>query len=211
MKMQRKAAGCMFVITSYSIHYTKLYEPQLTLHSPQTGEVVSAPQPIVITVEDASLVHWQLWAQARDRTEGQLLAEGTTPQSAATVASFDPSQLTNGMWYLGLKAVDANGAESETGVTVSVEGDLKVGNFSLTFEDLTVPLSGLPITLTRTYDSRERQTAGDFGQGWRLGYQSLRLHEAAKAGPHWKVSNEGGTLGQWCLDPVGERLVSVIV
>jgi hypothetical protein len=32
-----------------------------------------------------------------------------------------------------------------------VAGDLKLGNFRLSFTDLSIPVTGIPITLTRTY------------------------------------------------------------
>jgi len=47
------------------------------------------------------------------------------------------------------------------------EGNQKIGNFTLSFTDLSVPLSGLPITVIRNYDSRDKKI-GDFGVGWTL-------------------------------------------
>ncbi len=40
-------------------------------------------------------------------------------------------------------------------VTVVVEGNAKLGQFTLAFNDLTVPTPGVPLTVTRTYDSRD--------------------------------------------------------
>jgi hypothetical protein len=38
------------------------------------------------------------------------------------------------------------------------------GNFTVSFTDLEVPVAGMPIRVTRTYDSRDKQP-GDFGYG----------------------------------------------
>jgi len=35
--------------------------------------------------------------------------------------------------------------------------------------EFNVPLAGIPITITRTYDSLDRDKIEDFGFGWRLG------------------------------------------
>ena len=47
-------------------------------------------------------------------------------------------------------------------------GDLKLGNFEIAFTDLTIPVAGIPISITRSYNSLYTATKGDFGQGWRL-------------------------------------------
>ena len=70
----------------------------------------------------------------------------------------------------GSNGVDTGGNASTLDTLVSVTGNLKIGNFTLSFTDLSIPVSGIPITLSRTYDSltagqpgRVRLTAG----GWR--------------------------------------------
>ena len=67
-----------------------------------------------------------------------------------------------------LSAQDAGGNQSIAEVDVSVAGELKVGNYQLSFTDLTVPVSGIPIVLTRTYDSFNANNIDDFGYGWRM-------------------------------------------
>ena len=56
-------------------------------------------------------------------------------------------------------------------------------------EALTLPVAGLPITLHRTYDSRDT-TLGDFGVGWRLDLQSLRVRKEPCPG-HWLAARQG--------------------
>ena len=45
---------------------------------------------------------------------------------------------------------------------------MKLGNFSLSFTDLQVPVSGIPITILRTYDTLQAGVTEDFGYGWQL-------------------------------------------
>jgi hypothetical protein len=50
---------------------------------------------------------------------------------------------------------------------VTIDSQLKLGNFSLSFTDLKIPFAGFPLTVTRTYDTLYASTAGEFGYGWR--------------------------------------------
>ena len=56
-----------------------------------------------------------------------------------------------------------------------VAGDLKLGNFSLAFTDLTVPVLGVPISVTRTYDTLTAGHTADFGFGWRLEFRNMNV------------------------------------
>ena len=65
--------------------------------------------------------------------------------------------------------------------TFDVAGDLKLGNFTLSFTDLTVPVSGIPITVTRTYDTLTARDSDDFGFGWRLEFRDMDLRTSVRA------------------------------
>ena len=66
---------------------------------------------------------------------------------------------------------------------VEVTGELKIGNFTLSFTDLTVPVSGIPITVARTYDSLNAASQNDFGYGWRLEFADTDVRTSvAKTG-----------------------------
>ncbi|WP_293220891.1 MULTISPECIES: hypothetical protein, partial [unclassified Microcoleus] len=75
---------------------------------------------------------------------------GTTAVTNGTIATFDPTVLANGAYVLKFTAFDANGNGSTTERNVNVAGDLKLGNFRLSFTDLSVPVAGIPISVTRT-------------------------------------------------------------
>ena len=75
---------------------------------------------------------------------------------------------------------------------------MKVGNFSIGFQDLDVPLSGIPITVNRVYDSRDKRQ-GDFGVGWRLDVQTLRVRVNRGQGDGWQVNRSGGFFPTYTL------------
>ena len=91
------------------------------------------------------------------------------------LGQFDPTGLANDSYVLRLTATDAGGNSSTTDTTVDVAGDLKVGNFTLSFTDLTIPVSGIPISVSRTYDSLQAGRRDDFGFGWRMEFRDTDL------------------------------------
>src|SRR5262249_32803389 len=108
-----------------------------------------------------------------------------------------------------LSATDANGQTATASVVVSAEKTMKVGNLQLAFEDLTVPLPGLPIQIIRTYDSRDK-SQGDFGISWTLGLKNLRLEKNRNLGKSWTedVTFSGG-FPTYCLSANNDRFVTV--
>src|SRR6185369_10734329 len=54
-------------------------------------------------------------------------------------------------------------------------GELKPGRMTVSVTDMVVPVSGIPITIERQYDSLERNLNKDFGFGWALAISGPRL------------------------------------
>src|SRR5262249_8362943 len=46
------------------------------------------------------------------------------------------------------------------------------------FTDLSLPVNGIPITVSRTYDTLTSSQSGDFGYGWRLEYGNTDLRSS---------------------------------
>jgi YD repeat-containing protein len=63
-----------------------------------------------------------------------------------------------------------------------VDGATKIGNFTLSFPDASLPNQGFPITVTRTYDSRTKDTPGDFGYGWGLSTTNITVEASSVLG-----------------------------
>lgn len=102
------------------------------------------------------------------------------------LGTLDPTLLLNDLYTLRLTVVDRANNTAETSIQVQVAREQKVGNFTLAFQDLSLPMACLPLTVTRVYDSRDK-TRGDFGIGWRLDVQTLRLRDSREAGSAWHV------------------------
>src|SRR5262249_20866242 len=103
------------------------------------------------------------------------IVRGTTSVTNGVLGKLDPTLLANDNYVLRLTATNAGGHTATAETPFSVMGNLKLGDFTLAFTDMSVPVSGIPITLTRTYDTLQAGTSADFGYGWRLDYRDVRL------------------------------------
>jgi YD repeat-containing protein len=105
-------------------------------------------------------------------------------------------------------ATDVAGRSAAVSVHVVVRDNLKVGHFSVSFVDLEVPVAGLPIRVTRTYDSRDKGK-GDFGHGWRLELSTMRVAENGTGGLGWQGVSTGGFFPAYCLPAGRPHVVTV--
>ena len=173
-------------------------------------ERLTTPTDIAVSVNDANLTVWRLGVRQEN---GEFeLATGNTNVDAV-VASLDPSLLVNGQVELVLYAEDINGQATELAIPVLIDGDLKVGNFTYTVEEVSIPMVGLPITINRTYDSRLKHVLGDFGYGWFLDYNLVDLDVSRPLGAGWRQVIEPGTgpvpIPTYCIKSLGDLTVSV--
>ncbi|WP_165840151.1 Ig-like domain-containing protein [Motiliproteus coralliicola] len=187
--------------------------PLVSFISPEFDSRITAPVDVIATVEDDNLTRYRVLVSPKGQQRWQQIGEGSTNITEGVVASFDPTLLVNGQYDLIVQAEDVNGQTSSDGVVVLVDGDLKVGNFSVTFEDLNIPVAGIPIRVTRTYDSRRRFESLDFGYGWSVGYQDVKVEESRTPGKFWEIneyrSGPYGVYADFCIEPQGAPVVSV--
>jgi RHS repeat-associated protein len=182
------------VATSAPITVTAITDPGVPPTtgelSPEDGTRVTAPVVITGTVSSPILQSYTL--QHRLKTADNsgswtTFATGTTSVTNGTLGTFDPTLLLNGLYETRLVATDTAGRSViEPGPSLVVEGDMKLGAFTLAFTDLTAPLQGIPLEAIRTYDSRDR-SLGDFGPGWRLSVNSVRLQKNRPIGADWII------------------------
>ncbi|HEX9984114.1 MAG TPA: Ig-like domain-containing protein [Thermoanaerobaculia bacterium] len=93
---------------------------------------------------------------------------------SGTKATIDPTTLANGEYTIRLRGTLSNGTQQTSLIVVDVTGDNKPGRVTKYVTDLRVPLAGMPVTISRKYDSLEKGKVGDFGYGWSLD-TSVRL------------------------------------
>jgi RHS repeat-associated protein len=182
--------------------------PDVAIASPGPGTFVTAPTAVVGTVESDLLDHWTLAWRRIGETGFTPFATGNAPVDNAALATFDPSLLINGLYEIELTATDFEGRSTAVTTNVIVEGRLKVGNFTVSFTDLEVPVAGIPIQVIRTYDSRDRGN-GDFGAGWTLSLTHARLQESDPPGDGWQGQRAGGTFANYCIAPLRPKTVTI--
>ncbi len=105
------------------------------------------------------------------------LGSGDTPLDDQPLGQIDPTNLRNGSYVLRLSAFNTNGRGFRDGILVHVSGEAKLGNFRLEFVDLNLPLVGIPIQISRIYDTLNANRSGDFGFGWTLGIGDPDIRE----------------------------------
>ncbi len=183
--------------------------PSVTIHTPTTDSTLTTANDIVATVTDDNLASYRVLYKRESEANWNTFATGSSNVVNSPVAVFDPSLLINGIYHIAIEATDVNGATDLDSTTVIVDGDLKVGNFSFTVRDLTVPLAGIPIEVNRTYDSRRRHESLDFGFGWSVDYQNVLIEESRTPGFGWEVVTTGTIIANVCVEPLGAPIVTV--
>jgi RHS repeat-associated protein len=149
--------------------------PVVDLTTPADGDMVTAPTQVIGTVQDPNLVSYTLSVAPMGSDTFTTFFTGTSEVTNGVLGTFDPTMLQNDSYDLRLTATNTGGLTSVVDQTVNVADNLKLGNFTLSFTDLTVPVSGIPITVTRTYDTLNANQSEDFGFGWRLEFRDVDL------------------------------------
>ncbi|MEH2292107.1 RHS repeat-associated core domain-containing protein, partial [Nostoc sp.] len=152
---------------------------------------VTRPVNIKGTVSDDNLDYYVLLVAPIGSSDFKEIFRGTSTVNNDVLGKFDPSLLENDSYTLRLEAHDKGGNVSFVEDTVNVSGELKLGNFRLSFTDLSIPVTGIPITLTRTYDSLKSDSTDDFGYGWRMEFRDTDLRTSVGK-PTGEVAELGG-------------------
>ncbi len=194
--------------------------PFVQITSPDDGATVSTFTDIVGTVTDAQLQEYTLSIAPAAGGDFTVIATGTTNVVDDVLGTFDPTLLVNDSYILRLAATDLSGNRSTVQQLIHVTGELKIGNFTLSFVDLSIPVSGIPIVIGRTYDTLMAHQSDDLGFGWRLDIKSTDLRtsvpntgleedsfitafNAFKEGDKVFVTLPGGKRESFTFKPVG--------
>jgi RHS repeat-associated protein len=148
---------------------TYVFTPQGWIGTPTIGAVVQTQVPIMlaagITLTSGTLQYFP----TANPSNITVLNSNTAGTGPLNLGVFDPTLLENGQYAIQLKAIASNGNSQLNEIVVSVTGENKPGRETVTVTDLKIPLAGIPINITRTYDSLNRGITEDFGNGWKLG------------------------------------------
>lgn len=147
--------------------------PTVAINSPAPGSNITQLTSIIGSVSDPNngagpALNWKLEYRRGSNDTYKTISSGTGTVNNAALGQFDPTLLPNDVYYIRLQA-EKGIHIVDTEVPYNVTGDLKLGNFTISFTDLTIPVAGIPIVITRSYDSLDT-SKGEFGAGWRLGF-----------------------------------------
>lgn len=164
----------------------------IAITSPLDGSVVTSPIEVTGNVSGEGLVYYVLEYCPSGGTQYTEFASGNIAVNNGILGIFDPTLLENGYYNIRLTARSSNYSVSDE-IVVSVEGQMKIGNYSIAFQDMDIPVAGYPLTVIRNYDSRRKSTSGDFGYGWDMTLSSIKLSESCEPGLYWtqKTANSG--------------------
>ncbi len=180
-------------------------EPVAAITAPTDDAAVYGRVDVTGTATDANFLRYELAYAPATSNDWILLREGSAPVVDGVLGSFDPTVLLNDLYTLRLRVYDRADNVTEASVTVQVAGQRKVGLFSIAIRDLTVPLGTLPIGIERVYDSRDKRS-GDFGFGWHLALDTLRVRSNRVLGTGWVRNVSGPTVS---LAPTSPHKVTV--
>jgi RHS repeat-associated protein len=177
--------------------------------APVDDASVTEPTPVTGSVSGGD---WKL-EYSMDSTDDEstrvwtTFANGSGPASG-TLGTIDPTMMLNGLFDIRLSSTDQYGQTSRTKVSVIVERNLKIGNFTVSFTDLSIPVAGVPMEVTRTYDSRDKRV-GDFGFGWTMGLNNIRVEKSSVVGLKWYETASQEVFPNYCLQALGSHTVTV--
>lgn len=154
-------------------------KPVVELHSPAAESVIVAPTEIVATISDnePQNLTWTVAIAPVGSDDFKEIGSGLGPVDEGVIANFDPTLLANGTYrvqIVGNDGFNTGGIEFR----LSVAGDMKLGNFAVTLTDLAIAVAGIPLSVSRTYDSLDTQVR-DFGVGWSFSL-SASVSDSAK-------------------------------
>ncbi len=162
--------------------------------SPDDVKKITAPTDIIGSAKGSGLVKYTLEYAPAGTNEFASICEGTEAVDGGVLGQLDPTMLRNGYYDIKLTGYTGKAHKSDT-VTVYVTGQMKIGNFSIAFQDMDVNVPGLALTVVRGYDSRDRAKSGDFGYGWNLSMTSADISESGKPSENWSHIEKEGMFG----------------
>jgi len=183
--------------------------PEVDITSPIEDEEVGGSVQVFGTATDDTFVSYALAYAPVGTNDFIDFVTGNEEVIDGLLGTFDTSLLENGFYEIRLSATDVNGLTSYLSVVISVSGDLKLGQFAISFQDKSLNLGKLPITVTRAYDSRKRATVGDFGYGWDVSFTDVKLTQNRIIGLSWETQSQGGFIPYYALVPTKPHTVSI--
>jgi RHS repeat-associated protein len=182
--------------------------PTASITSPEDDALLYGRATLIGTAFDAHMAYYTLSHRDITTPVWTEYFRSADNVDADSLGMVDATTLVNGDYEIRLDVYDRSGNSNTASVQIKAVGEKKVGPFTLAFQDLTLPMSGLDVSVTRTYDSRVK-TQGDFGIGWQMGLRSIRLSENRNPGTDWTLNRSPGLIPQYSLSGAKPHTVTV--
>lgn len=176
--------------------------PEVMINSPEQGATITSPTDIMGTAKDnKALERYYLQYRLKGTEDYIVFSEESVAKEDEVLGRFDPTALENGMYEIQLVAEDKGGTINKLTTTYHVAGDMKIGQMSIGFTDISANVAGVNMSVTRNYNSFNKQK-GDFGVGWTLGLNSIQMYEGSELGANWEqISKKVGMFTQYSFQP----------
>ncbi|XZE22169.1 FG-GAP-like repeat-containing protein [Pirellulaceae bacterium SH449] len=149
--------------------------PTAIISSPSDTQTVFGMVSIEGTAAHENFAAYKLSYRRIDETSYTEFLQSDTPVTNGQLGVWDTSLLINDEYVIRLEVATSGGIVNVVEHNVGLAGELKLGNFRLSFTDMIIPVAGIPIEITRIYDTLQADRQGDFGYGWRLEYRNTDL------------------------------------
>lgn len=149
--------------------------PTAIITSPADAESVTGMVSISGTAAHEDFDIYRLSYRRVDETTYTEFHTSSTAVENGELGVWDTSLLLNDEYVIRLEVATSEGVANVVERYVGLAGELKLGNFQLSFTDMVIPVAGIPIEITRIYDTLQADREGDFGYGWRLEYRNTDL------------------------------------
>ncbi len=186
--------------------------PVVALTSPVEDATLRDAVAVIGTASDTDLTLFELQLAPAASSQFVTFATGTTSVTASTLGRLVPGAFAPGVYDLRVCANDSWG-NSACSPSVRVELDAvkrAPGYLSFAFLDGFVDVVGLPISVRRVYDGADK-TVGDFGVGWRLDTDSVKLETTRQMGADWQIQKVGTIFPTYFLNPSKDHRVNVFL
>jgi RHS repeat-associated protein len=154
--------------------------PEVIIDPSLPGSVITYLTDITGSVIANDLDNYEVAWSLAGANQWTTFYRSTSQVTNSTLATFDPTMLANDIYEICVTAQDSNGNIAMQTFELSIEGQAKIGNYRVSFTDLSIPLAGIPITIGRTYDTLDAPYSQDFGYGWTLDVATPRIRESVR-------------------------------
>ncbi|MDE2420394.1 MAG: tandem-95 repeat protein [Gammaproteobacteria bacterium] len=162
----------------------------VTINNTANPLMITKPTDITGTITDKQAVlSWTVSLYSTydpDAPQTPIWTKSGTGEVNGTLATIDPTMMVNGAYTLDIKILNAGGLVTDSVHNVVIAGKMKVGDLAFTLQDAVVPMPGIDISLQRNYDSRNSAVSGDFGYGWQLGSQQIKIQQSRPVNTGWE-------------------------